>query len=80
MSECYWKHLNESIQAINLIFEAAGKSKEAEGRNQKKYFYKYEMLPSYYHFSCGRAAEIRGKGFAHGKNKQDRRRKTEVAI
>ncbi|MEG4487472.1 hypothetical protein [Microcoleus sp. D2_18a_B4] len=25
--------------------EAGGRRKESEGRSQKKYFYKYEMLP-----------------------------------
>jgi hypothetical protein len=38
-------HLNESSPAINWSFEAGGRRKESEGRSQKKYFYKYEMLP-----------------------------------
>jgi hypothetical protein len=43
-----WEHLNESSQARNWSFEAGGRrqKKKAEGRNPKKCFYKYEMLPS----------------------------------
>ncbi|WP_333175681.1 hypothetical protein [Microcoleus sp. S13_B4] len=32
-------------QARNWSFEAGGRTKEEEGRSQKKCFYKYEMLP-----------------------------------
>ncbi|HSF74962.1 MAG TPA: hypothetical protein VLA84_14295 [Microcoleus sp.] len=32
-------------QARNWSFEAGGRRKEEEGRSQKKYFYKDEMLP-----------------------------------
>ena len=40
------EHLNESSQAINWSWEPGGKRKKEEGRNQKKCFYKYEMIPT----------------------------------
>ncbi|AFZ09879.1 hypothetical protein Osc7112_5664 [Oscillatoria nigro-viridis PCC 7112] len=46
------KHLNESSPAINWSFEALllrgslAAGKKSEVRSQKKYFYKYEMLPT----------------------------------